>query len=312
MTTIPLAVLQNYRKDLAWKPGHGYGRNIGTDSRPIWVAERTGGVGSLIVHTTNGNAGSTLRGECEFIRDSPLVGIHDEIGHDGTLAEILPGHMVAWHSGATIPGFSNNQSYGIELHNAVSEQLTPVQIATLTWRVKSLIAEHGIPKNRIDTHRAVAVPPGRKTDPSDWTDASFYQWRDSLYTDTPVSVSGPPTSSSCCPLATSQATTWYRRSASLLAVIRTGSTVPTNLALSMRRSWRPHDRLSSSRHCPRCQHPGRDYHRDRCHGPRDLPAIRAWCGHQDNRQRVPSRRHVLLAPDWRQSSCGPENGRTGV
>jgi hypothetical protein len=186
MTNIPLAVLENYRKDLAWKPGHGYGRNIGTDARPIWVAERTGGVGSLIVHTTNGNAGSTLRGECEFIRDSPLVGIHDEIGHDGTLAEILPGHMVAWHSGATIPGFSNNQSYGIELHNAVSEQLTPVQIATLTWRVKSLIAEHGIPKNRIDTHRAVAVPPGRKTDPSDWTDASFYQWRDSLYTDTPV------------------------------------------------------------------------------------------------------------------------------
>jgi hypothetical protein len=57
---------------------------------------------------------------------------------------------------------------------------------SLTWRVKQLIDLYGIPKAMIETHRAIALPHGRKVDPSDWSNADFYAWRESLYTPVPL------------------------------------------------------------------------------------------------------------------------------
>lgn len=181
MTSVPLTVAENYRKDLAHAPGHGYGRNVGTKAKPVWVAERTHTLSSLIVHSTNGKFGSTFHNECVFLRDSARVGCGEIIGHDGAVERILPEWMVAWQAGATIYGFDNLVSYGIELHKAEGEALLKPQLVALTARARTLIATYHIPRHLVETHRAVAVPAGRKTDPSDWSDASFYAWRDGLY-----------------------------------------------------------------------------------------------------------------------------------
>jgi hypothetical protein len=136
--------------------------------------------GSIIVHTTNGNRGSTLAGEATFLINSPAVSAHFLIGKLGEILLLLPAAWRAWHAGAAIAGFLNSQSIGIECHHAVGEPWTDAQRRALTWLVQKLMADHNIPAHMVETHRAVALPAGRKIDPSDWPDTAFYAWRAGL------------------------------------------------------------------------------------------------------------------------------------
>jgi N-acetyl-anhydromuramyl-L-alanine amidase AmpD len=173
----PAIVATLYRKDRLYHPGHGYGRR----SQGQWLANRPGAVTSVVIHSTNGNRGSAFSAECAYLRDSSNVSCHDVISKQGTIGVILPPEAEAWHAGACLAWADNSRSYGIEIHHAIGEAYTIPQMESLTWRVKQVIAEHGIIKERIDTHRAVALPRGRKIDPSDWDDFDFYAWRERLY-----------------------------------------------------------------------------------------------------------------------------------
>lgn len=167
-----------YRKDKAHPSGHGYGRYVDGE----WFRDRTGLMSSILIHTMNNpNKNTKFSNECAFLRDSPDVSCHDCIGKDGTIAEILPISAVAWHAGTVKAEFNNLLSYGAELHVSQGEEPTAAQIDSLTWRVKSLIASHGIRKANIETHRFAALPKGRKSDPEGWPDNEFYRWRDELY-----------------------------------------------------------------------------------------------------------------------------------
>jgi hypothetical protein len=172
-------IANEYRKDVHHKPGHGYG----WEPRPdVWVAERPSAISSAIVHTTsNPRKGTTFRAECEFIRDSPLVSCHEVIGKRGEVAIILPDSAQAWHAGTVRAEFYNAVSLGWELHVSQGEAPTPAQIATLTERITERIAKYGLRKEHIETHRAVALPRGRKQDPEGWNDLGFYHWRDGLF-----------------------------------------------------------------------------------------------------------------------------------
>lgn len=174
-------VLQTYRKDKTHKPGHGYGRNIGTADKPLWVADRGLTQSSEVVHTTNNGKPTTIEHEGKFLRDSPDVSCHDLIAKDGTVYVILPETMVAWHAGAAFPAFVNRLSFGTELHVSDGEQPTQAQKDALAWRMENRIVRLQITKARIETHRAIALPKGRKSDPEGWDDAQFYQWRDHLF-----------------------------------------------------------------------------------------------------------------------------------
>lgn len=175
-------IITDYRKDLKHPPGHGYGRNVGTAAKPIWVAERAAPMSSEIVHTTNNpNKGTKFANEAAFLRDSPHVSCGDLIGKDGTIAVILPDDMVAWHSGSAPVAFTNIRSFGTEIHCSVGEKPTQAQLDSLAWRIKQRREKYGITKERIETHRAVALPKGRKSDPEGWSDADFYAWRDGLF-----------------------------------------------------------------------------------------------------------------------------------
>lgn len=161
----------SYPKSLTYPTGHGFqlrGR------LPI----------SLVIHSTsNPNQKNTLfANEARFLYESSKVSAHFLIGKDGRIVQFLnPRTYQAWHAGEALVDFQNARSIGIELHHSVGDPPYPVQQEdALTWLVRFLMQQHGIPPSLIDTHRAIALPAGRKSDPSDWSDRDFYVWRAGL------------------------------------------------------------------------------------------------------------------------------------
>jgi hypothetical protein len=173
-------ISETYRKDTIHRPGHGYGRKTVAGQ---WVGERILKPSTVVVHTTNNsNKGTRVWNEATFIRDSPDVSCHDLIAKDGTIYIILPANMVAWHAGAALPGFTNPHSIGIEIHCSVGETPTQAQKDSLTWRIRQWIVPCKLAPTDIDTHRAIAIPAGRKSDPEGFPDDEFYAWRSALFT----------------------------------------------------------------------------------------------------------------------------------
>jgi len=146
---------------------------------------------SIVIHTTNGNKGSSFSAEANYLRDSPDVSAHFLVGRSGQIAQILHPAWEAWHAGKAVAAYQNLYSIGIENHHAVGEAWTAEQHAALTWLVEQLMLEYAIPNTKIDTHRYVAIPgptttpdsaQWRKSDPNDWSDQDFYAWRGQLAT----------------------------------------------------------------------------------------------------------------------------------
>lgn len=160
---------QTYRKDARLRPGQGY------NARPAGTHPS-----SLIIHTTNGKRGSSFAAEAAFLRDSPNVSAHYLVGKAGQVAQILPDELCAWHAGHALQPYLNARSLGVECHLTPGESWTDAQRAALTTLVERLMRRWDIPRERVETHRAVALPAGRKTDPASWSDADFARWRDAL------------------------------------------------------------------------------------------------------------------------------------
>lgn len=144
---------------------------------------RSGAIKSIVLHSTNGKFGSSFSAEANYLADSPDVSAHFLVGKDGRIACIVPPSFRAWHAGeVSPPAFSNDTSLGIECHFTPHEVWPQAGQDALTWLVKQVITQYGITEHNIETHRKVAIPPGRKIDPSNLTDAQFYAWRASLFT----------------------------------------------------------------------------------------------------------------------------------
>ncbi len=168
-----------------------YNPNIpcGYQPRPIGRLD----IRSIIDHTTNGNVGTTLSSEANYICNSRSISSHYLIGKKGEIIQFLdPNLYIAYHAGCVKSrAFSNPFSIGIEMHNTPKEgPCTITQLQALDWLVRRLIAEFSIIEQNIETHRAVAIfcaghplagRLGRKIDPSGFPDNQFYTWRASLY-----------------------------------------------------------------------------------------------------------------------------------
>lgn len=162
-----------YLKTTRMKVGLGY------DRRPDKADPQ-----SIIIHTTNGNRGSSFEGEANYLANSLKVSAHYLVGKRGQLVEILPPEFRAWHAGAVKAFYYNNaHSIGIECHHAVGDTWWSVQKDALTWLVGQLMMQYNIPSEMVVTHRSVAVPAGRKEDPSDWPDLLFSRWQQLLGSD---------------------------------------------------------------------------------------------------------------------------------
>lgn len=151
--------------------GHGYG--LRASATPT----------SIVDHTTGNKNKTSFASEVKFLFESPDVASHFLIGKtatEGIIQFLDPAKYAAWHAGVARKGFDNEESIGIEMHVSRGESPTAYQIDALTWLCRRLMQQFGISLERIETHRAIAVPKGRKTDPEGWGDAAFYAWRADL------------------------------------------------------------------------------------------------------------------------------------
>jgi hypothetical protein len=175
-----------YRKDKLHPTGHGYG-----PARPASQIK------AVLFHTTNNPRGNThYASEARFLRDSRDVSCHYVVSsHDATVAQILPDTLIAWHSGDCADNdYQNATSIGIEIAWAPQAgDLPPQAIQNTTDLVKMLLARYPNVR-KVDTHRAQAVPAGRKSDPAGWSDAAFYAWRSALFNPTAPFPGSPPPS----------------------------------------------------------------------------------------------------------------------
>jgi N-acetyl-anhydromuramyl-L-alanine amidase AmpD len=154
--------------------GHGY-------------QARKGAPSSVVIHTTNNRAPNTVfEQEARFLLDSADVSAHYLISKDGRIVQFLDPHpYAAWHAGSAIGPWLNEYSVGIELHVSVGERPTKAQRDAAAWLCARLMAAYGFASDRIETHRYVATPVGRKSDPEGWPNAEFYQWRAMLVSTAP-------------------------------------------------------------------------------------------------------------------------------
>lgn len=136
---------------------------------------------SVVIHSTNGNKGSSYAAEKNYIYNSYDISAHFLIGKDGTITQFLPlKEYRAWHAGlVNDQTYSNENSIGIECHYTPGENTNlPLMYKALTDLVQYLKTAYQI--TGIQTHRAIAIPKGRKIDPSFWTDQEFADWKASL------------------------------------------------------------------------------------------------------------------------------------
>lgn len=164
-------------------------KSCGYQPRPIGRLD----IRSVIVHTTNGQKGSTFQAEANYICNSRAISSHYLIGKQGQIVEFLnPIGYIAYHAGCVkSTTFSNPFAIGIEMHNTPLEGPCPtLQLEALDWLVRRLVEQFAIKETNIETHRKVAVyckgnalvgKTGRKIDPSGFPDSIFYAWRSSLY-----------------------------------------------------------------------------------------------------------------------------------
>lgn len=143
-------------------------------------------VDRICVHTTNGNLGTDSKDEWAFLLNSPDVSCFYGVGKDGSIVRFLqPAAAVAWTQGTCIVGWNNYNTVGIECHFTPGESWTSEMRVSLTNLILELAYEYTINVSeawRVETHRRIAIPTGRKVDPSGWPDDEFYEWRDWLCT----------------------------------------------------------------------------------------------------------------------------------
>lgn len=139
---------------------------------------------SIVIHTTsNRNKNTAFAGEARFLFESADVSAHFLVSKTGQIIRFLePRTYQAWHAGVALEAFSNARSIGIELHVSVGEQPTEAQKDATAWLCRELMREFGIAPEKIETHRKIARPVGRKSDPEGWIDQDFYAWRAALQT----------------------------------------------------------------------------------------------------------------------------------
>jgi N-acetyl-anhydromuramyl-L-alanine amidase AmpD len=177
-----------YPKTTTYPVNHGYS----VRSRPPT---------SIVVHSTNNpNKNTPFANEATYLFESDNVTADFLVGKDGRIVQFLDSaRFYGWHAGGqrtdgtwtAKPDYANPRSIGIELHHSIGDGSYPaVQVAALTWLVRLLMARFAIVIGLIDTHRKIALPAGRKVDPSDWSDADFYRWRASLTPAPPPSAVG--------------------------------------------------------------------------------------------------------------------------
>lgn len=150
-----------------------------------WDYRRNASPKTLIIHTTNGNKGTYFDNEARYIYYSNVISAHYLVGKRGEVVQFLDPALRAWHAGAVFDArFNNNNSIGIEVHYTPGEGAWPsAMYNSLLELSRELVKTYRITNiELVERHRYVAVPKGRKIDPSGMSDAEFFAFRSKLFT----------------------------------------------------------------------------------------------------------------------------------
>lgn len=132
----------------------------------------------IVIHTDEGpNALSWLQGGSAI--DGRPASSDFWIARNGDIYQITPPGSFAYHTGKARYNLYqeadttlNQGFYGIELQNwsEKGERVTDAQYIALAWLCRSLLTYRAMPYYNLTSHGVVALPAGRKHDPSgfDW------------------------------------------------------------------------------------------------------------------------------------------------
>jgi len=132
-------------------------------------------IDTIVLHHTASNNGA---GDLAHMRNPKAeVSAHYMVDRDGKIYQLVNDSKRAWHAGKSelhgVPTDVNSRSIGIEIVNdgGGKTPYTDAQYKALTQLVGYLKQEYKVPMNNLVGHKDVAVPKGRKNDPSanfDW------------------------------------------------------------------------------------------------------------------------------------------------
>jgi N-acetylmuramoyl-L-alanine amidase len=128
-------------------------------------------IDTIVIHHT-GSRGTALDVARYFQRRASKVSAHYIVGKAGTIVQSVQEEDRAWHAGKSeFKGRKdvNAFSIGIELVNRGDgkDPYTDRQYRALGHLVAYLRDKYRIPKERITGHKDIALPKGRKKDPSE-------------------------------------------------------------------------------------------------------------------------------------------------
>ena len=134
------------------------------DNRPSGAT-----VSAIVLHST---VEPTTEGTIEiFLTPQKQVSAHFVVGRDGRIVQMVRVEQRAWHAGVSIlegVGKVNDYSVGIEMVNLNDghDPYPPEQLNAVAGIIRLIRSRYEVPDSRIVSHAQVALPGGRKSDPS--------------------------------------------------------------------------------------------------------------------------------------------------
>lgn len=147
--------------------------NLVTKPSPNIGGIRPGKITAIILHDTGGYSAQSAISWFQSLASG--VSAHVVIDTDGTIWRMVPDNRVAWHAGRSVLHHEekcNLYSLGVEIVDADDSKPYPAKqwASVVQWCAWKAV-QYSIPLNRIVSHAAIALPPGRKVDPGrdfDW------------------------------------------------------------------------------------------------------------------------------------------------
>lgn len=150
----------------------------------------------LVLHTCEGDSKAPLvqasprRTSIPWLT-SPASGVscHYYVCRDATVYQLVDDSRVAYHAGYSVwrgRAYLNEWALGIELEHRAGQDWPSVQLDAAEWLCRRLIGRYLIPQENVVAHRWVATdeqlrPSNRRSDPSNFPDASLRAWIARLY-----------------------------------------------------------------------------------------------------------------------------------
>ncbi|KFE64820.1 N-acetylmuramoyl-L-alanine amidase [Hyalangium minutum] len=157
------------------KPGVFQKPPVVNSPSPNFDDRKGADIDTIVLHHTASNNGAA---DLAHMRDPKAeVSAHYMVDRDGKIYQLVNDQKRAWHAGKGelhgVPTDVNGRSIGIEIVNdgGGKTPYTEAQMKSLTQLTGYLKQQYNVPMGNIVGHKDVAVPKGRKSDPSanfDW------------------------------------------------------------------------------------------------------------------------------------------------